>query len=158
MRERWVRIGALASALFAINVIARLVSRFGYGDGTGEHLTAQERLGWIALGATALMTALAAGWWVRLRPQGEVGGELAGAAGVAGLLSVLVGPFVSEPSRFSGGVGGVIIELSVYWGIAALGAIVGVLLVIAAGRDHRSRQLRQYAQARATKPRRPVRR
>lgn len=158
MRQRWVRIGALAATLFAVNAVARLVSRLGYGDGTVDQVTAQERLGWIALGGTALVMAVAAGWWVRLRPQGQVGGELAAAAAAAGLLSVLVGPFLSEPPRFSGGVGGVIIELSVYWGIAAVGAIVGMLTVIAAGRDYRSKQLRQYAEARATKPRRPVRR
>ncbi|HLV57607.1 MAG TPA: hypothetical protein VKY81_01840 [Natronosporangium sp.] len=158
MRQRWVRVGVLAAVLFAINVIARLVARFAFGDGTAEHVAAQERLGWIGLGVVALATAVATGWWIRLRPQNEVGADLTGGVAAGGLLSVLVGPFVSEPPRFSGGVGGVIIELTLVWGAAALGAIIGALILIAAGRDYRSQQLRQFAEAKSARPRRPVRR
>lgn len=158
MRQRWVRVGGLAAVLFAINVIARLVARLGYGDGTAEHLAAQDRLAWLGLGVFALATAVATGWWIRLRPQSQVGGDLVGGVGAGGLLSVLVGPFVSEPPRFSGGVGGVIIELTLVWGAGTLGAIVGALVLIAAGQDHHSRQLRQFAEARSARPRRPVRR
>lgn len=153
--RRWLRIGVLAGTLFAINVIARLWSRLGYGDGTPDHLAAQERLSWAGWSVLVLVMAVAAGWWATRRPQGEVAGELAGGAGLAGLLYVVVGPFVSEPPRYSGGIGGSIIDLSLYLGVAAAGAVIGLLLVTATGRDYRSMELRRYA--RSSRPRRAVR-
>jgi hypothetical protein len=157
MRKRWLRIGVLAAALFAINLAARLVGRLGYGDGTAEHLAALDRLAWAGWGAVVLTLAVTAGWWIRLRPQGEVGMELAGAIFAAALLSVVAGAYVSEPPRFPDGLGGVIIELSVYLLVGGLGALVGTLLLIAAGRDFKSQALRRYAESKRTRPGRAVR-
>jgi hypothetical protein len=158
MTRRAVRVGILVAALFVINVIARLVARLAYGDGTPDHLAAQDRLAWIGWLAIAFAMAAAAWWWGRLRPQGAVVADLATAAAAAGLLYVLVGPFVSEPPRFDGGLGGGIIALTIYLGVTGVGALVGMLLLVALGRDQRSQALRRYAQARSTRPRRAVRR
>jgi hypothetical protein len=157
MRGRLLRIGVLAAALFAINVVARLVARFAYGDGTPEHLAAQDTLSWIGWGAVALVMAVTAAWWARQRPQGEVAGELAGAAALAGLLYVVVGPFVSEPPRFEDGVSGGIVLLAIYLLVTGVGALVGMLLMIAAGLDYKSKLLKRYAQSKSTRPRRAVR-
>lgn len=157
MRYRLLRVGVLAAALFALNATARLVARFGYGDGTAEHQAAQDNLVWIGWGALALVLAVTAAWWARLRPIGEVARELAVAAGVAGLLYVTVGPFLSEPPRFLDGISGAIVDLAVYLLVAGVGAVIGVLIMIAVGLDHKSRLLKSYAESRSTKPRRAVR-
>jgi hypothetical protein len=156
MSGRWQRIGALAAALFAINAAARLVTRLAHGDGTPDDLAALDRLGWISWAAVALVVAVAAGWWARLRPIGTVAADLGAAVGVAGLLYVVVGPFISAPPRFQTGLGGSIEMLAIYTGVAAVGALVGSLLVIALGRDHRSRELRRFAESRTSRPRRPA--
>jgi hypothetical protein len=157
MRDRVLRIGLLAVALFAINATARLVARFSYGDGTAEHLAAQDRLSWIGWGAMAVLLAVTAAWWARRRPLGEAAGELGGAAVLAGLLYVAVGPFLSEPPRFEEGISGAIVQLAVYLLVAFVGTLAGTLVMIAAGVDHKARLLKDYAQARSTRPRRPVR-
>lgn len=158
MKKRLLRIGVLVVVLFAVNAVARLVGRLAYGDDTAEHLAAQERLAWLGWGALALVMAVAAWWWGRKRPQGEVSADLGGAALLAGLLYVVVGPLLSEPPRFDGGIGGGIILLTIYLLVAGVGALIGMLLLIALGRDYKSRALRRYAESKSTKPRRAVRR
>lgn len=154
MNRRVLRIGVLVAVLFVVNAVARLVGRFAFGDGTAEHLEAQERLGWVGWGTIALTMAVAAAWWIRQRPQGEVAGELAGAAALAGLLYVTVGPFLSAPPRFDEGLGTSIIQVSIYLGVAGVGALVGALVMIALGRDYTSRSLKRFAESRSVKPRR----
>ena len=157
MRSRLLRVGALAGTLFAINVVARVLARFAYGDGTPEHVAAQDRLTWLGWGAVALVMAVTAAWWAQRRPQGVVAGELAGAGAVAGLLFAVGGPFISEPPRFEDGVGGAIIQFAVYLLVVGIGALVGMLVVIALGLDHKSRELKRYARSRSTRPRRALR-
>lgn len=158
MRQRMLRIGVLVVMLFLINVVARLVARLAYGDGTAGDLVAQERLAWVGWISVALVMAVTAGWWTRLRPQGEVAADLSIGAAAAGLLYVTVGPLVSGPPWFEEGLGGSIILLTIYLGVAGVGALLGMLLLIALGRDYTTRALRDYARARSTRPRRPVRR
>lgn len=157
MKDRLLRVGVLVVVLFAINATARLVARYAYGDGTAEHRAAQENLAWIGWGALALALAVTAAWWALRRPMGEVARELAVAAGVAGLLYVTVGPFLSEPPRFIDGVSGAIVELAVYLLVAGVGALLGALTMIALGLDHKSQLLKRFAQSRSTKPPRSVR-
>jgi hypothetical protein len=158
MRQRVLRIGVLVAALFLINVIARLVARLAFGDATAEHLAAQERLAWLGWASVALVMAVAAWWWGRQRTPGEVATDLTIGAAAAGLLYVTAGPFISGPPWFEEGLGGSIISLTIYLSVAGVGALLGMLLLIALGRDYTSRALRDYAQARSTRPRRAVRR
>ena len=99
MRSRLLRVGALAGTLFAINVAARVLARFAYGDGTPEHLAAQDRLTWLGWGAVALVMAVTAAWWAQRRPQGGVAGELAGAGAAAGGVVAVAGVLAQEGFR-----------------------------------------------------------
>jgi hypothetical protein len=152
MRERWLRIGILAGALIAVNVVGRLVVRLGSVD----DVETQELVTLVTYGAVALVMAVVAGWWVRLRPLGVVVADLAGGAVAAGLLTLLVGPFVSGTSPSAVGVGDSFEAAWQFAGFAAAGALVGMLLVIMLGRDHQSKSLKRFAEAKLTKPRRPV--
>jgi hypothetical protein len=154
MRQRWLRIGILAGVLFAINVVGRLVTRLGSVDDPDT----QDLVTLVAYGAVALATAVAAGWWGRLRPLGVVVADLAGGAVAAGVLILLVGPFLSGTSPAAVGVGD---SFNVAWqfaGFAGGGGLVGLLLLIMVGRDYKSQSLKRFAESKLTKPRRPVRR
>lgn len=153
MKERWLRIGILAGALFAINVVGRLVVRLG----SIEDVDSQDRITLLTYAAIALVMAGCAIWWGRVRPLGVVVADLAGAAVAAGVLILLAGPFISGTSPAAIGAGD---SFTVAWqfaGFAAGGSLVGTLLLIMVGRDYKSRSLKQFADSKLTKPRRPVR-
>lgn len=154
MRQRWVQIASLAAALFAVNVVARLVIRIGF-DGND---TAQNRVS-IAMFAV-IGAVLAAVAFVRAQrvPPGSWLPELAAAAIGGMLLTILVGPFVSGDSPFSGGAGSFFSQVWLYGGFAIAGTLLGYWVATMLGRDHRSKSLAAFARAKDAKPRRVVRR
>ena len=154
MRERWIRIGILAGVVFAIAVAGRLVIRIGSID----DVDTQSNLTWATFGAAGLVLAVLAIRWGRIRPMGEVVADLAGGAVAAGVLILLVGPFVSGTSPAAIGVGDSFTVAWQYAGFAAGGGLVGLLLLIMVGRDYKSQSLKRFAEAKLTKPHRPVRR
>ena len=154
MRQRWVKIAVLAAALFAINVVARLVTRLGFPDSD----TAENRAS-IAM-FTVIGLVLASVAFVRSQrvPPGEWLPDLAAAAVGGMLLTVLVGPFFSGDYPFSAGAGNFFSQIWLYGGFAIVGTLIGYWIATMLGRDYRSKSLRALATARATKPRRVVRR
>jgi hypothetical protein len=154
VKQRWVPIAILAVGLFAINVIARLVIRLGFsGDDTAENRVSLIMFAVIGL-ALAVITFIRS----QQKSPSEWLVEL-GAAAIGGmLLTVLVGPFVSGDGPFAGGAGNFFAQVWLYGGFAIVGTLLGYWVATALGRDYRSRTLSAFAQARATKPRRVVRR
>jgi hypothetical protein len=154
VRQRWAPIAALAVGLFMINVIARLVTRFGFdGDETAENRVS------IAM-FTVIGLVLAVATFIRAqqkRPSAWLP-ELAAAAIGGMLLTVLVGPFVSGDTPFSGGAGNFFAQIWLYGGFAIVGSLLGYWVATALGRDYRSRTLSAYTRVRAGRPRRVVRR
>jgi hypothetical protein len=153
-QQRWFFVAALAVGLFVINVVSRLVIRIGFsGNDTAESRVSIIMFSIIGL-ALAIVTFIRA---QRIKPS-EWLPELAGAAVVGMLLTILVGPFVSGDAPFSGGAGNFFSQVWLYGGFAILGTLLGYWIATALGRDYRSRSLKAFAQARSTKPRRVVRR
>jgi hypothetical protein len=154
MRERWLRIGILAGVVFAIAVAGRLVIRIGSID----DVDTQSNLTWATYGVSGLVLAVLAIWWGRIRPIGVVVADLAGGA-VAGLaLNLFVGPFVSGTTPAEVGAGDTFEAAWQFAGFAGGGALIGLLLLIMVGKDYKSQSLKRYAEAKLTKPHRPVRR
>jgi len=154
VKQRWVPIAILAAGLFAINVIARLVIRLGFsGDDTAE-----SRVSIIMFAVIGL--ALAVVTFIRAQqiPPIKWLPEVAAGALIGMVLTVLVGPFVSGDGPFAGGAGNFFAQIWLYGGFAIVGTLLGYWIATALGRDYRSRTLSAFAQARATKPRRVVRR
>ncbi|MFG3707299.1 hypothetical protein ACGF7U_21590 [Micromonospora sp. NPDC047670] len=154
MRERWRAIGVLAVALFAVNVVARLVTRFGF-DGDD---TAADRVSLGMFVVIGLVLAAVAFVWGRRRPVAAWGADMAAAVGIALLLTVLVGPLLVGENPFGGGAGTFFAQIWLYLAATGIGVLLGYLLLTALGLDHRSQSLKRYAELRATKPRRIVRR
>ncbi|RLK13654.1 hypothetical protein DER29_4682 [Micromonospora sp. M71_S20] len=155
MSERWRATGVLAVALFAVNVVARLVTRFGFD---GDDTTAADRVSLVMFAVIGLVLAAVAFVWGRRRPVSAWGADLAAAVGIALLLTVLVGPLLVGDNPFGGGAGTFFAQIWLYLAAAGVGVLLGYLLLTALGLDHRSQSLKRYAELRATKPRRVVRR
>lgn len=154
MRERLLRIGILAGVVLAICVIGRLVVRIWF-DGEVE---TEERVALLTLGAIGVVMAVVAIWWGRLRPLGVVIADFAGAAVAAGLVNLFLGPFINGTTPAQIGAGDLFNAAWQYAAAAGGGALIGLLLLIMVGKDYKSQSLKRFAEARLTKPRRPVRR
>jgi hypothetical protein len=155
MREkRWFPIAAIAVGLFAINVVTRLVIRlwFNHDD------SAQDRASLVMFALIGVALVI----WTFLRAQREQPSRWLPtvAFGALGglLLTVLVGPFISGDQPFAGGAGDFFSQVWLYGGFAVGGVLIGYWIATALGRDYRSQSLKAFAQARAAKPRRVVRR
>jgi hypothetical protein len=154
MRDRWQPVGILAGVLFAINAACRfIVWQF-----QPKSDTRQITLGLIALGLVALIMGVAGYRWAVRYPMSRVGADLGAAIAVACALTVLVGPFAGGSLPFKEGAGFFFGEIWQYLGFAGGGALLGLLVAIMLGRDHRSRALKRYAELKLAKPRRAVRR
>jgi hypothetical protein len=153
-QQRWFPIAVLAVGLFAINVVTRLVIRLGFnGNDTAESRASIIMFALIGL-ALAVITFVRA---QRVPPSSWVPDIAIGAIGGM-LLTILVGPFVSGATPFSTGAGNFFSQVWLYGGFAIVGTLLGYWVATALGRDYRSRSLKAYAQSRAAKPRRAVRR
>ena len=154
MRQRWVQIALLGAALFAINVIARLVIRIGFHDDD----TAQNRVSIVMFAVIGIVLAVVTFVRAQRVPPSSWLPEL-GVAAIAGmLLTILVGPFVSGDTPFEGGAGNFFSQVWLYGGFAIVGTLLGYWIATMLGRDYRSRSLAAFARAKTAKPRRVVRR
>ena len=155
MRERWLRIGVLTAVLFAINVAARLISRFVF-DGDDSATSSATLIMFGVLGLTlAVWTFLAC---QRKRPSDWLLPDLVFGAVGGMLLTVLVGPFISGGEPFASGAGDFFSQVWLYAGFAIVGTLLGYWLAVMLGRDYRSRSLKAFTETRAAKPRKVVRR
>ncbi|WP_306204227.1 hypothetical protein [Actinoplanes sp. RD1] len=153
LRHRGMSIVVLVAALFAVNVIARLIIRFGFdGDDTAQSGASIAMFGAIGL----ILAAVAFVRSQRVAPAEwlpEIGGGALGGM----LLTVLVGPFISGANPFTESGDYFFSQIALYVGFAVLGTLIGFWTAIMLGRDFRSRTLKAYQTARA-RQRRVVRR
>jgi hypothetical protein len=154
MKERWTPAGLVAVGLLLVNIIARLVVRFGAGGDDDKQIT----IGLWALFAVGAVMIPIAFWFGRRVPMIRVVGELGLAVVVACVLAVLLGPFVSGVGPFSNGVGLVFRQFFYFVGLSAIGAVIGILVLMTTGLDYRSQSLKRYIERSNTKPRKVVRR
>ncbi|MGC4887617.1 hypothetical protein [Micromonospora sp. DT227] len=154
MGQRWRAVGVLTAALFAVNVVARLVIRFAFPDDD----TAASRVSLVMFLAIGLVLAGVSFRWGADRPVGHWAGDLAVAVVAALALTVFVGPLLVGENPFGGGAGLFFAQIWLYLAATAAGVLVGYLTLTALGRDFRSRQLKRYAELKTSRPRRIVRR
>ncbi len=152
MGQRWRVLVGLGAALFAVNVVARLIIKFGFD---GDELAADR----VTLGMFVVIGLMLVAFnWGQRRPVAQWGPEAAGAIGIALALTMLVGPLLVGENPFAAGSATFFWQVVLYLVAAGAGTVLGYLLLTTLGRDHRSRHLSRYAQTATTKPRRIVRR
>jgi hypothetical protein len=150
MALRWKRIGILAGALFAINIVGRLISKFALEPESSR----QDLVPIIGLSVIALVFAVIAYLWGRIRPMGVLAADLAGAAAISCALIILAGPLLFGQNPFAAGAGDFFASIWQYAAIVIGGSLLGALVLIAVGRDLRAQQLKRFAQAAKAKPKR----
>ncbi|MEV6526856.1 hypothetical protein AB0M43_33490 [Longispora sp. NPDC051575] len=143
MRQRWMPVAALAAALFVINAVARLI--VWKADIAKD--TEQTRIGMITFGAISVLCVAAAAWWALRYPLDRVAADLLAAGVTAAVLSVVLGPLFSGKPVFDGGFGMVLGQLVLYLALAGLGAGLGILGVIAVGRDWKTRAWKRHEES-----------
>jgi len=154
-QQRWFPIAALAVGLFAINVVARLVTRFAFTDNDA----AETRTTIVMFSVIGVVLAVYAFVASHNRPPLEwlVPDWVLGVGG-AMLLTLLVGPFVSGDQPFGNGSDAFFAQFALYLAFAGGGTLVGYWISVAMARDYRSRSLKAFSEQRRAKPRRVVRR
>lgn len=150
MAQRWKRIGILTGAIFAINLIGRLISAFVIDDNSDK----QKWVPVVGLTVIAALYAVLAFSWGRIRPVGEIGGDLLGAGVLSCVLIVLVGPLLFGKSPFADGAGDFFASIWEYAGILVGAAVLGTAVVVVLGMDLRSKQLKAYTSSAKAKPKR----
>lgn len=154
MKQRWTPVAVLAGVLFATNIIARLVVWLAFRHSADN----QTRVGLVALSLVGVVMAGAAYRWGRRYPMPRVLGDLAAAAGVACLLSVLIGPFAAGSAPFREGAAFFVGQIVQYALFSAGGTFLGLLVVMALGQDWKAQSWRRYEESVRSRPRRVVRR
>ncbi|MFG1872437.1 hypothetical protein [Micromonospora arborensis] len=154
MDRRWRDVGVLVAALFAVNVVARLIIRFGFE----EDDTTADRVSLAMFAVIGLILAVVAFRWGRRRPLADWAADMALVVLVAMVLTVLVGPLLIGHNPFAGGAPTFFAQIWLYLLASGAGVLIGYLVLTALGRDYRSWQLKRYAEVKAAKPRRVVRR
>jgi hypothetical protein len=147
-------VGILVGALFVTNVVARWVVRL-FGANDDGFAT---RIGFVALITVGVVMAVAAFWWARPHPLRRVVADLALGAIGGCLLSVLISPLLVGTTPLRDGVDFFINQILYYLATAIAGATFGMLVVIALGKDHKSRSWQRYSEQLKARPRRAVRR
>jgi hypothetical protein len=154
MKDRWRPVALLVGVLFAVNVVARLVTRIAF-DGRPD---VQDRVSLGMFAVIALILAGVAATWARRWPTARWALDLVTAVLVAMALTVFAGPFISGSTPFAAGAGQFFSQIWLYSGFAGAGALLGYLVVTAFGLDYQSQSLKRYAEVKRSKPRRVVRR
>lgn len=154
MRQRWLWVVELVAVLFAVNVVTRLVVRFGF-DGRES---AENRASLLMFSVIALILGVAAFLRARRVLPSVWLVEIVAAAVAAMLLTILVGPFISGNTPFGGGAGNFFSQVWLYGGFAIVGTLLGYWIATALGVDQRSKTLKAFAEAKRARPRRVVRR
>src|SRR5262245_51051258 len=153
-KQRWLPVLLLGLGLFAVNAIARFITKL-VAKHDADLQTTIGLYSFIAVGVVVLGVAM---WWTVIKPMPRMLADIAVAAVLGCVLSVLVGPYAGGSHPYAEG--GLFFwgEIWHYLALAALGTIIAFAVVTATGRDHRSRALALYAQKQRTKPPRVVRR
>jgi hypothetical protein len=149
IRNRWVRVGLVALAIFVVNVLSRLISHLTSDNSPAGQAAAAasnkvSALALIGAGLVVVIMAVAGAIWAVRYPFQRLVFDLGAAAVVSALLSLLIAPFAGGTVPFDEGLGTFVGEFLQFVGLSALGGFLGFIAMVVLGKDWKSRGLRTY--------------
>jgi hypothetical protein len=152
-KNRWVRVGLVAVAIFVINGASRLISRLAFSD----NATGADPMAYIGAGAVVLVMIGATVYWAVRYPFSRIFFDLGTSTAVGALLSLIIGPFIGGSAPFKEGLATFVGEFLQFLGLGAIGIFLGFVGTIVAGKDWKSRGLKRYEERYQKRPHRTVR-
>lgn len=165
MWGRYKPIAIVAGVIFLANIIVRILGLTVYRKSDNGQINS----GLVFLAVLAVIMVVAAYWWSVRYPSSRALPELGLVLLSATIACVLIGPVFSgalsrlhhpkvSANPFDGGAGLFFSEIWHLLGIGIGGAIIGLLVAMAIGRDYRAQQLKEFTKTVGSKPHRVVRR
>jgi amino acid permease len=151
---RWREVAIVALVLFAINLGGRIWAKNLKAANDLVLADRQAKAGFAALGLIGLVFFAMALYWGRERTMWKTCTELGFAAVAASLLSVFVAPPLVGKSPFAGGAGNFFAQFWWWGGLAIVGVGLAYIVLVAFTIDHRSKQLKRYADRAKAQPKR----
>jgi len=153
MSDRIKPIAIYAAALFVVDTLGWFASWLAR-----KHETVQNNIGIITLVLVAAVAGVGGYRWIVRYPMSRALNEI-GAAIVAGCVaSALISPFAGGSYPFHDGAGSFFLKIWLFLGASIGGVLLAALFAMAFGKDYRDQALKRYADVKAAKPRRAVRR
>jgi hypothetical protein len=153
VERRWLRVGLLTLGIFAVNVIARVITKVA--DITEQ--STQDTIAYLGLGTVCLVLAVAGAWWAVRYPFSRLFFDLAAVVVAFAFLAILVGPLLVGKSPFEAGLESVVTQILVFVGIGLVATLLGFAAMVTFGRDWKSRGLRRYEESYHRRPNRATR-
>jgi hypothetical protein len=152
-KQRWLRVGLLALGLFAVNVIARVVTEVG--DVTTD--SGRDLVAYGGMAAVFVAVAVAGAWWAVRYPFSRIVFDVGAAVIIFALLSILVGPLFVGDSPFASGLAFIVGQILLLIAVGLVGGLLGFAATVTVGKDWKSRGLRQFEQTYHRRQNRPTR-
>jgi len=153
MNERSKPIAVLAAALTAVYCVGSFLSWL-----TRHHDNQNLYVAVGTLAAIVIAVCVGAYRFIVANPMARALADTSLAVVAGCVASSLLGPFARGAYPFSGGAGDFFLRIWLFLGAAILGVIFAALFAMALGRDYRDQALKRYADTKAAKPRKAVRR
>lgn len=153
MRDRYKPIAVLAAALFVADTLGWFVSWL-----VRKSDTAQSNVGVVALVLIAAVAGVGGYRWIVRYPMNRALADIGLAIAAGCVASAVLSPFAGGSYPYHDGAGQFFLKIWLFLGAAIIGVLLAVLFAMAIGRDYRDQALKRYAETKAAKPRRVVRR
>jgi len=150
VNERSKPVAIVAGLLFAAYTLGWFVNWLAR-----HHSGVQDIVGIAEIGLIAAVVAVTMFRWSARKPLVEAMPPLVVAVAIGCVASVLISPFAGGSYPFKGGAGDFFFKVWIFLGASLAGMLLGYIVLVAVGRDYRSRALDRMASARPTVTGRP---
>ncbi len=157
MKERY-QIAIYAAALFVVETLGTFLYWVARKPNETEATSAQTNISFLTAVVIAAVAGVAGYLWIVRYPMGQALRDAAWGSVLGCVVASLVSPFAGGGYPFNNGPGAFFLKVWLFLGACVLGVLLAGLFAMAIGRDYRDQALKRYAETKAAKPRRVVRR
>lgn len=153
MKERFQPIAILAAALLVADTLGSFVYWL-----ERRHDNAKTNVAFLTIVALAIVAGVAGYRLIVRYPMTRALRDVGFGVVIGCVAASLVAPFAGGGYPFNNGPGDFFLKVWLFLGACVLGVLLAGLFAMALGRDYKDQALRRYAETKAAKPRKVVRR